>query len=321
MGERVLGIDVGGTKIASGLVDPAGRTEQLHRVRVEGRGEQALAQVVAVARGYLERHPVAAVGVAVPGGVDPVSRTVVAAPNLGWTGLDLAGLLRAELGCAVTVENDGNAAAWAEHRFGAGAGSATTVLVTVGTGLGCGLVLGGRLHTGDRGLGGELGHLLLVPDGRACVCGSRGCWEQYASGSALAAEARDRGWSAAPFTAEDVLDAAAADPVAAEVVDRVASRLAHGLTVLGACFDAGRILLGGGLGTDPRFLGRVRAGLERIAPPSAVRTPVVVEAAALGVAAGVIGAADLAAAGFDRNVDTVRADGVPCHISSSRKQS
>ncbi|MFC4948691.1 ROK family protein [Pseudonocardia sp. GCM10023141] len=297
MGDPTLGIDVGGTKIASGLVDAAGGLVEFRREALAGPGERAVTQVVAIARTYLRHHRAATVGVALPGGIDPATRAVVAAPNLGWTHLALVERLRAELGREVVVENDGNAAAWAEHRFGAGAGSASTVLVAVGTGIGGGLVLDRRLHVGDRGFGGELGHLLLVPGGRQCVCGASGCWEQYASGSALVAEASDRGWRRDPFNGEDVLAAAGdGDPVALDVVEKLCGHLAHGLTVLGACFDIAGIVLGGGLGTDPRCVAGVQRALDRVAP-STSRMPVKVAAAWLGAAAGVIGAADLARLG------------------------
>lgn len=294
MAEHALGIDVGGTKIASGLVDVDGSVVHRRVERVRGPGLQAIDQVAAIARSYLARYPVAEIGVALPGGVDPATREVVAAPNLRWARLALAEHLAPELGREVRLENDANAAAWAEHRFGAGRGADSIVLVTIGTGIGGGLVVDGRLHVGHRGLGAELGHIPLIPAGLACVCGGRGCWEQYASGSALVADALRRGWRPPPFAGEDVLAAAEdGDPIAAAAVAALTDHLAHGLAVLGACVDPAQVVLGGGLGSDARIAARVEAALERFGRSSS-RAPVAVVRARLGVDAGLIGVADLA---------------------------
>jgi glucokinase len=293
-GGLCLGIDVGGTKIAAGLVAASGELVHASTQPVAGRGETAVEQIAEVIAKYAAVHPIDRIGVGVPGGVDPVTRAVRSAPNLGWAGLPLSHLLGMRFGTPVYVENDANAAAWAEHRFGAGRGGDTTVLVTVGTGIGGGLVINGELIRGEQGLGGELGHLPLLVGGRGCVCGARGCWEQYASGSALTADAIRRRWRTPPFAGEEILAAAeAGDQTASDVTDTVAAHLAHGLTILGAALDPSCFILGGGLGTDGRFIRRVNEALGHFRAAQA-RTRIAAKAAQLGASAGLIGAADLA---------------------------
>ncbi|MEV0183223.1 ROK family protein [Streptomyces sp. NPDC050625] len=290
-----LGIDIGGTKIASGLVHSDGTVHEVRSRPVTGMGETALQQVLDVARSYLAVHPVAHVGVALPGGVDPKTRVVTTAPNLGWTDMSLAQRLSAALDRQVHVENDANCAAWAEHRFGAGRGRTNTVLITIGTGIGGGLVVSNRLLVGHHGLGAELGHIPLVIGGHPCKCGASGCWEQYASGSALRAEARRRNWRPGPVTGEEVLRAAAdGDPAAVHIVEWVSGHLAHGLTTMAAFLDPGEVVLGGGLGSDKRFVEYVDTALAAFHPSSS-RGHVTVRPAELGIHSGVIGAADLAA--------------------------
>ncbi|MHB2024601.1 MAG: ROK family protein, partial [Mycobacteriales bacterium] len=183
------GVDVGGTKIAAGLVDEAGRlvgspaVQQMHQAR-------SAADVVAAVVGILEplvaaRADVIAVGVGAAGFVDAERQELLFAPNLPLRRTRLRELLAQRLGLPVVLENDANCAAWAEYRFGAGQGAAALVAVTVGTGIGGALVSGGALYRGGYGIAGEFGHLRVVSDGLACGCGNRGCWEQYCSGPAL----------------------------------------------------------------------------------------------------------------------------------------
>ena len=188
-----VGVDVGGTKVAAGVVDEDGtllvKRRRSSAAQETGATEQVIAELVSeLAQGY----PVEAVGVGAPGLVDETRSVVRFAPNLAWHDLPLAAQLSELTGLPIVVENDANAAAWAEYRFGAARDLEEVVVVTVGTGIGGGLVLGGRLHRGRFGLAGEIGHLVLESGGRSCACGRRGCWEQYASGNALLREARTR---------------------------------------------------------------------------------------------------------------------------------
>ena len=188
-----VGIDVGGTKIAGGVVDEQGTI--LNTARRESPAtdsyaiERGIEELVSELRGS---HDIEAVGVGAAGFVDVRRSTVMFAPNLAWRDEPLRADLEKRLGLPVIIENDANAAAWGEFTFGAGEDVDDSLLVTVGTGVGGGIVLNGQLHRGAFGVAAEIGHMRVVPDGRICGCGNRGCWEQYASGSALVRDARDQ---------------------------------------------------------------------------------------------------------------------------------
>lgn len=214
------------------------------------------------------------------------------------------------LGLAVTVENDANAAAWAEYRFGAGQGETRLLLVTLGTGIGGGMLFDGRLERGRHGLAGEFGHMIVVPQGRRCECGNRGCWEQYASGSVVVQEARELVRAGGPYTVElarrcagvperldgPMVTAAArdGDSAAREVLAEVGRWLGLGLANLVAALDPGSIVVGGGLSAaDDLLLGPVREALARHLTGRGHRPLAPVRAAYLGPSAGLVGAADL----------------------------
>ena len=138
-------------------------------------------------------HNVSAVGIGAAGFVDANGELVRFAPHLSWREEPLRAKLMDRLNVPVFVDNDANTALWAEHRFGAAQGEENVVLVTLGTGIGGALLINGRLYRGANGMAGEFGHMQLVPEGRPCECGRRGCWEQYSSGKALARYARSAG--------------------------------------------------------------------------------------------------------------------------------
>jgi glucokinase len=194
----LLGIDIGGSKVALALSDAQGRVRARMRRATEPSGDARadLARLVADARRLLSEAGVAgselaAVGVSAPGPIDPVRGEVVNPPNLpGWGAVPLRALLGEALGAPVRVENDANAAALAEWRYGAGRGFEDLVYLTMSTGVGAGLVLGGRLHAGLRGNAGEVGHLPVEWDGEPCACGMRGCLEAYVGGAAWARRLR-----------------------------------------------------------------------------------------------------------------------------------
>jgi glucokinase len=208
------------------------------------------------------------------------------------------------------VDNDGNASAWAEVRFGAAHGHAHVVFVSVGTGIGAGFILDGRLYRGRWGMAGEPGHTRVVPDGRLCGCGNRGCWEQYASGSALMTEARDfamrspggamrllqlAGGNAAAITGTHITEAArGGDPAALRCFSIVGTWLGQGLANLAAILDPGCIVVGGGVSeAGELLLGPARAAFDKALPGAGYRPRVEILRAALGADAGIVGAADL----------------------------
>ncbi|HEY5516278.1 MAG TPA: ROK family protein, partial [Pengzhenrongella sp.] len=190
---HAIGVDIGGTKIAAGVVDEDGNI--LARTRRVTEPDDTSSIDRAVCDIYLElsqEFEVGAIGVAAAGFVNSDRSTVLFAPNIAWRDYPLqqrvSGLLNDEV--RVVVENDANAAGWAEFRFGAGRDVQDMLLLTVGTGLGGAVVVGGNLVRGAWGVAGEVGHMRVVPNGHYCGCGNEGCWEQYASGSALVREAQ-----------------------------------------------------------------------------------------------------------------------------------
>lgn len=308
-----IGIDVGGTKVAAGVVDPEGRV--LARARrpsptTDVRAvEDAVTTCVDELRGA---HPaVVAVGVGAAGFVDAAQEVVLFAPNLAWRDEPLRARLAARLGLPVTVDNDANAAGWAEHRFGAGRGVRDLVVLTIGTGIGGAVLLGGRLHRGSAGVAGEPGHVRVVPDGRRCGCGNRGCWEQYCSGRALVVEAREvagvrpleaarllelADGAAGDITGPVVTEAAReGDPVALECFGVVGRWLGQGLADLAALLDPERFVIGGGvIDAGDLLLGPAREEYAARLVGRGTRPLAPIVAAALGPEAGLVGAADLA---------------------------
>jgi glucokinase len=304
-----VGIDVGGTKVAAGVVDDAGVL--LRHLRLTTPGDPAAA-VEAIAGAVTELDAVGLpVGVGVAGFVGRDCSTVLAAPNLAWRDEMFGRRLAQRLGVPVHVENDANAAAWAEVRFGAAHDRSAVVCVTVGTGVGGGVVTDGVLLRGGFGLAGEIGHLPVVGDGRPCGCGQRGCLEQYASGTALVRAARDliaadpaagAALSAACGGAPEALDgpvitavAAAGDPPSRRLIADLGDWLGIGLVALSAVVDPECFVIGGGVAeAGELLLGSVRDSFRRRLPGADDRPVAEVVVAALGNDAGMIGAADLA---------------------------
>src|SRR3954468_2488835 len=207
-----IGVDVGGTKIAAGLVDEDGRVAATTRRDTPSTDPDKIEEAISdVVRDLAADRDVEAVGLAAAGLVDADRSTVLFAPNLAWRREPLREAVEKRCGLPVVVENDANAAAWAEARFGAGRGEDYVVVLTVGTGIGGGIVVDGRLLRGRFGMAAEIGHLNIVPDGRRCVCGLQGCWEQYASGRALVQEAYEQA-IASPALARELLRRAGGDP-------------------------------------------------------------------------------------------------------------
>jgi len=307
-----IGVDVGGTKVAAGVVDAQGKIiEKLRRATPSAspaRTEQAIAGVVTE---LLSRHEAGAVGLGAAGFIDEERASVRFAPNLAWRDEPLRLRVEDLVGLPVVVENDANASVWAEARFGAARGHPHVIFVGVGTGIGAGMMLDGRLYRGQWGMAGEPGHHRVVPEGRLCGCGNRGCWEQYASGSALVAEAREfaqrspgaavrllqlSGGSPEGITGAQVTQAArGGDPVAARCFATVGSWLGQGLANLAAILDPGCFVIGGGVSEAGELLmGPARTAFEKGLPGGGYRHNAQLKLAELGADAGIVGAADLA---------------------------
>ncbi len=187
-----IGVDIGGTKVAAGVVDDKGTVLASTRHRTPSLNPDAVEDVIATCVEELRSdHEVAAVGIGAAGFIDHARGVVLAAPNLARRDEPLRDAVGERVGLPVVVDNDANAAAWAEYRFGAGQGEDHLVVVTVGTGIGGGIVLNGELYRGRWGIAAEYGHMQVSQSGRRCGCGQHGCWEQYCSGRALLHEARE----------------------------------------------------------------------------------------------------------------------------------
>lgn len=301
--ERVLtvGVDVGGTSVRAGLVDGGGTVLSTRRAPTPA-GDEALEAAIATVVGELVAAPgvvrsggVGAVGLAVAGFVAVDRRCVHFAPHLSWRGAPVVDRMARRLGLPVLLEHDANAAAAAEYRIGAARDSAMTVLVALGTGIGGALLIGGEPFRGAYGVAPELGHLPLVPDGRACACGKRGCWERYCSGTALAATAADLG--AGRLTSGEAVAAAAraGDPMALAAFEDLAHWLGVGLALVADVYDPDLIVLGGGLaGSAELFLDAARVHGAAALTGSGYRPVAGVVPARLGADAGIVGAALLA---------------------------
>lgn len=319
-----VGVDVGGTKILAGVVDADGVVQEVAVRRTPGRTSSVLLLESTVAEAVeevVEGRPVAAVGLAAAGFVDGAGERVMFAPHLPWRGEAVRRRLEAALGAPVLLDNDANAAGWAEHRYGAARGASLSLTVTVGTGIGGAVVLGPdggaaepRLLRGRNGMAGEFGHQQVVPDGVACECGGRGCWEQYASGNALVAFARARvgreptvlddwcGGVPDRLTGPMVTDAAAAgDLVALQAFGHVGDWLGVGIANLVASLDPEVVVVGGGVSAvGDLLLDPARAALARCLVGAPHRVVPRLLPAELGPEAAIVGAAALAAARFGR---------------------
>ncbi|MFT4188450.1 MAG: ROK family protein [Aeromicrobium sp.] len=294
----LVGVDVGGTKIAVGVVDTEGRVQGRARGATPPAAEIPAAVAALVAEAA-QGEPVAAVGIGAAGFVASDRRTVLTASNIGWSDAPVAAQVEELVGAPVVVENDANAAAWGEYRFGAGAGSRHVLMVTVGTGVGGGVVLDGQLRRGAHGVAAEVGHVRFERDGLLCGCGQRGCLEQYASGTALVRRAREAGLVDLDGP-EITRRALVGDRTARRVLADLGADLGEGLASLVAVLDPDVVVVGGGVAAaGDHLLDAVRLSLARHLTGGEERPGPVVRAALLGNDAGLVGAADLAGAHGD----------------------
>lgn len=307
-----IGVDVGGSKIAAGVVDEEGRVlEQMRNETPVTSAEAVEDGILRVVKDLRGRHEVTAVGVAVPGFVDESRSRVRFTPNLPMRDRPIRDALASRTGLPVVVENDANAAAWGEYRFGGGRGVEDMVLITVGTGLGGGIVTGGRLLRGAWGAAAELGHVRVVPDGDPCGCGKRGCWEQYASGSALGKVGR-RVVHSDPRAYAWLIDMAGGDPaavsgrmvsaaaragnlMAVELIAELGYWLGAGIADVADVLDPAVVVIGGGMSeVGDLLLEPARKAFHQHLSAGAYRPHLSIVGAELGNTAGLIGAGDLA---------------------------
>ena len=307
-----IGVDVGGTKVAAGAVDECGTIVATTYRDTPADDVLRIENAIVAAVGELtSKYDVEAVGIGAAGFIDAHRSTVMFAPNLAWRDEPLQASLQRRLRLPVVIENDANAAAWAEVRFGAGRGADHVVTVTVGTGIGGGIVVNGQLLRGQFGAAAEIGHLTIIPDGRRCGCGLRGCWEQYASGRALVREAHEL-LRASPedagelvrlaegrpenITGEMITQAAAAgDAAALRCFEVVGMWLGRGLSGLAAILDPALFVIGGGVSAAGEVLRAPASAAFAASLTGRGHRPIAeVRLAELGAEAGLVGAADLA---------------------------
>ena len=309
---NAIGIDVGGTKVLGGVVSPTGEILATARRDTPREGGKVLTQTIAdVATELSNKYQVDSIGVSAAGFISSDRQTILATPNIaGWNGVNLVNELTQILGKRIVLENDANSAAWGEFKFGAGRGRNDLMMLTLGTGVGGGLILDGSVFRGAFGIGAELGHLRIVPDGHLCGCGIRGCLEQYASGSALMRHAREA-INASPDLARNLLArgdgtveglkghhiteaARDEDPVALAAFNTMASYLGAGIASLCTVIDPSCIALGGGvIDAGEIFLAPTRKAALSLIPFSGKHPFPEIVAAELGNNAGLVGVADL----------------------------
>ncbi len=306
------GIDVGGTKIAGAVVDDRGKVVEHRRVESPATEVKAIeGAIVDLVADLRSRHEFERVGLGAAGYVDASRARVIFAPNLAWRDFDLRAEIERRVDLPVTIENDANAAAWGEFSFGAGEDVDDLLMVTVGTGVGGGIVMAGALQRGGFGFAAEIGHLRVVPNGRECGCGNRGCFEQYASGSALLRAVREAVELGTPAAA-DLLRRAGGDPTAisgplvttaaqdgdpfaVEKLAELGNWLGQGVASLVTVLDPAVIVVGGGVSeAGDLLLEPMRASFFDHLPVRNHRPVAEIRLAQLGNRAGVIGAADLA---------------------------
>ena len=309
---NAIGVDVGGTKIAAAVVTPEGKILNEVRYPTQAIPPNRLIEIIAEAiREAKDGFEVGGVCLAVPGLILAAKNKVIFSPNLHEIeGILLDKEMGSRTGLSVTVENDANAAAWGEFRYGAGKDVDHQVFITLGTGVGGGVITHGLLLRGAQGAGGELGHVTIDATGPRCGCGNRGCLEALASGTAIRRRAREIA-SEQPYSAlgriaierevlgEDVTRLAQeGDEAAIRVLEETGGWLGIGLAGFVNIFNPEVIAVGGGASRAGEFiLGPARKEVQlRARSPS--RDLVEIKEATLGPESGVLGAAALA-----RNAD------------------
>jgi len=312
-GTYTIGIDIGGTKVLGGVVDEMGNLlKSARRDTPREGGTHLISTIAEVAQELLTDYQVESIGLSAAGFVSSDRKTMLATPNIAaWNGVNLESELRKFIDLPIVLENDANAAAWGELRFGAGQGVSNLLMVTVGTGIGGGIIVNGGLLRGAYGVAAEIGHLRVLPEGHLCGCGERGCFEQYASGNALLRHAREA-IAASPDLARNLLSrgdgtlegltghaiteaARDGDQVALAAFKATAQWLGAGIASLSAILDPEIVVIGGGvIEAGEILLAPTREALERYLPFAGKHPSPKIIAATLGNTAGLVGAADLA---------------------------
>jgi glucokinase len=319
-GPLVVGVDVGGTKIAAGVVDTQGQVYGRVKLPTDTtRPEMTLQSIAtgvisAIKAAQVSLEQISGVGLGIPGKVDAENGIGVLAVNLGWQDVPVKSWLEKALGLPCTIENDVGAAALGESLYGAGRGMANQVYLSLGTGIAARVISEGKLYRGAHGLAGEIGHAVFEPGGPLCSCGARGCLEALASGPALVRQAQEAIQAGQTSLLRDafahnlvpgaelVFEAAArGDRLAQRILSKAGSHLAYAIYLLAMAFDPQVVVLGGGLAqTEGLLIESIQSGVaywrtqspifRQILAPDAVRvTSLKQDVAILGAAALVTG--------------------------------
>jgi glucokinase len=313
---EIIGVDLGGTKMLLGVLDPDSKVLWESREASTGQTEDELVELLIreIGEAHAAREGVAGVGLGIPATINHDKGIAVSAVNLPLEDVPIRDLVRERTGLPAFVDNDATVAALAEHLYGAARGAENAVMLTIGTGIGGGLILGGEVYRGSTGAGAELGHTVIEADGPPCQgnCPGRGCVETLASGTALGREGRE----AAAREPDSALGAMLADgetidgkavteaalngdATARGVFDLIGSRLGVALTSFANIFEPEVFVIGGGvIAAGDLLLEPARRVLQERALPPMKRVPVV--AAELGADAGMIGAAAMARIELER---------------------
>lgn len=309
-----VGIDIGGTNLKAGLVDEQGQLVATRKCKVAELTNQA-ALIDAIVQMTVDLaadqgssvQDVRSVGVGIPGAVEIRSGMLLYSCNLELRNVPLRRLFHQHLKMPLYVENDANCAALGEYFVGAGSASKRFITLTLGTGIGAGIIHNGKIYHGSNGMAGEVGHMSVVYQGRLCACGRRGCWEQYASASALkrlTAEALEQNPDSilAQIVAENdgrvsgqsaFIAARRGDPIGQQVCDLYIDYLAEGIVDIVNIFQPDTLAIGGGVSNeeDEQLLFPVRRIVERECIPCNRDKRTKIVKAELGNRAGMIGAA------------------------------
>ncbi len=305
-----IGVDLGGTKIAIGLVDKKGHLVYKDSTPTlnERDNEEIIDDIVKLSKKIMEekgltKEDIISIGVGSPGTCNPNDGIIVKAYNLGFDNLNIRKMIEERIGIKTYVDNDANCAAFGEFKVGAGEAYNSALVITLGTGLGGGLILNGNIISGSYYGGGEFGHMVLSVDGRQCTCGRKGCWEAYSSATALIKATREAA-KANPsskindivnnideITAKTPFDAVLlGDKVAKDVIDEYILYLAEGIVNMINCFEPEIIVLGGGVSAQGEV---ILVPLNKLINEKAFggNTKTTIGIATLGNDAGIIGAA------------------------------
>jgi glucokinase len=307
--DLTIGIDIGGTKISVGVVDSSGNLIDSSRCSTptEG-GKELISSVINLIKEFNKKYEIKGIGISIAALISSDYGTIVGAPNIAnLSKLNFVNEIKEEFELPIIIENDANAAMWAEFKFGNAKGLNPVMFFIIGTGVGGGLVIDGKLFKGANGIGAEFGHMCVVPNGLLCGCGSKGCIEQYASGGALIRYANEV-LLANPDKSEEVLSfgegklsgtaltkaAKAGNELALAAFSKQADWLGLACASYSLIIDPQAIIIGGGVvDAGELFLAPVRAAMRKYMPFAESHVPPKIIAAKFGNDAGLIGAADL----------------------------